>query len=359
MNTENHQQLLDVLTREGVLIHATVRYWRATKKLKPEDLGLDPDKVTDRLISLGHKKLLPKEALEPFALIESRTHALVEASTFPFLKGLSRFLPNAKLQEVLDRINQLAGEFAQAKAQFLAAYRETREKALEEWRRTAVKLVPDPDRLIASIEAAFPDPGRMERAFEFGTQLYQIRAPESLDLQLVQASDQQAVLAARQQAAQQAEERIHLEAERFVSDCVATLRQETAQLCEEMLESMRSGKTGVHQRTLNRLTKFIEEFRKLNFVGDRQMEAELERVRQEFLSRTAEEYRDNSVASQRLREGLQGLANVARDLARQDAAELVEQFGQMGHRRLHLAAKERNHRAGKQAAVSVQESALQ
>src|SRR5262245_25083279 len=56
--------LLDVLTREGVLINVSVRYWRATKKLSPEDLGLKAEDVSDRLIALGHKKLLPKEALE-------------------------------------------------------------------------------------------------------------------------------------------------------------------------------------------------------------------------------------------------------------------------------------------------------
>lgn len=65
-------QLLEVLTREGVLINVSVRYWRATKKLNAEDLGLDPERVTERLISLGHKNLLPKEALEAFALVESR-----------------------------------------------------------------------------------------------------------------------------------------------------------------------------------------------------------------------------------------------------------------------------------------------
>jgi hypothetical protein len=67
-----NQPLLDVLTREGVLLSVSVRYWRAAKKLKPEDLGLDPDDIIDRLISLGHKKLLPREALAPFAIIESR-----------------------------------------------------------------------------------------------------------------------------------------------------------------------------------------------------------------------------------------------------------------------------------------------
>ncbi len=60
---------------------------------------------------------------------------------------------------------------------------------------------------------------------------------------------------------------------------------------------MQFGKTGVHQKTLNRLVRFIDEFKQLNFVGDRQMEAELDRVRQEFLSRTTEEYRDSNAAS--------------------------------------------------------------
>jgi hypothetical protein len=338
-NEKNHDgQLLDVLTRAGVLIQVSVRYWRATKKLKAEDLGLDPDKITDRLINLGHKKLLPTESLETFGMIESRTHALVEASTFPFLKGLSRFLPNAKLKEVLDRVNRLAGEFAGAKAAFLGRYGEMRQQSLKEWRATAQRIVSDPEPLLASIEAAFPEVSRIERAFEFSVQLYQIRAPEGLDLRLVEAAEQQAIIAAREQAARQAGERIHHDVETFVGDCVAALRQQTAQLCEEMLESMRSRKTGVHQKTLNRLVRFIDEFKRLNFVGDRQMEAELDRVRQEFLSRTAEEYRDSNAAAQQLRQGLQGLAGFASQLAQQDARELVEQFGQMGRRKFHLAA---------------------
>ena len=46
----DNQQLLDVLTREGVLVAVNVRYWRARKKLDAQDVGLDPDDVTERLI---------------------------------------------------------------------------------------------------------------------------------------------------------------------------------------------------------------------------------------------------------------------------------------------------------------------
>ncbi len=133
----SENNLLSVLTREGVLVNVSVRYWRAAKKLRAEDLGLDPDDVTDRLISLGHKKLLPGEALKAFSLIESRAHALVEASTFPFLGGLGRFLPNAKLQEVTDRLKGLEIEFIQAQAVFLGEYSTLRQSALQEWQAAA------------------------------------------------------------------------------------------------------------------------------------------------------------------------------------------------------------------------------
>ena len=100
-----------MLTREGVLINVSVRYWRAHKKLKAEDIGLKPDDVSDRLISLGHKRLLPKEATAALALVESRAHALIESNTFPFLNGLAHFLPNTKLQEVTDKLKELETEF--------------------------------------------------------------------------------------------------------------------------------------------------------------------------------------------------------------------------------------------------------
>ena len=258
-NNNNH--LLDALTREGVLISVSVRYWRATRKLNAEDLGLNPDNVTERLISLGHKKLLPREALERFALVESRAHSLVEASTFPFLNGLGHFLPNAKLEEVTRKLRELATEFDQAQQAFLNQYADLRQQASAEWYEAARRLVSDPERLVATIEASFPNVGQMQRAFGFEVHLFQLRAPESLDMALVSQGEQEKVIAARQKAAEEAAAQIHRGAENFVADCVASLRQQTAQLCEEMLESMRTGKTGVHQKTLNRLIHFIDEFK--------------------------------------------------------------------------------------------------
>lgn len=333
---ENH--LLDVLTREGVLINVSIRYWRATKKLKAEDLGLDPDQITERLISLGHKRLIPSDKLGDFTLIEGRAHALVESNTFPFLNGLGRFLVNNKLSTVTDRLEGLRNEFDTARQSFLAHYESLRVEARKEWREAARKLATDPDRLIATIDMAFPLPERMERYFGFDVNLFQVRAPESLALEAVSIGDQQNIIEARAKAAREAGEQINRGVESFVADCVSSLREQVALLCDEMLASMKTGKTGIHQKTLNRLLGFMDQFKALNFAGDVELNEQLESFKKAFLGNTAEEYRDNDSARRRLTQGIHTLADTARDLLKQDAAEIVARFGQIGRRKFTLAA---------------------
>jgi hypothetical protein len=106
-NHNGNNGLLSILTREGVLLKVSVHYWRGCKRLRPEDIGLERKNLSDQLISLGHKRLLPKDALATLAVIEGRAHALVEANTFPFLNGLGHFLPNSKLAEVTEKLKEM------------------------------------------------------------------------------------------------------------------------------------------------------------------------------------------------------------------------------------------------------------
>ena len=68
----------------------------------------------------------------------------------------------------------------------------------------AEKLVKDPERLVATIEASFPYPDQMERYYGFDIQRFQIALPQHMAAELVSASEQQAVIEARQKAAQEA-----------------------------------------------------------------------------------------------------------------------------------------------------------
>jgi hypothetical protein len=245
-NNNGNNGLLSILTREGVLLKVSVHYWRGCKKLRPEDIGLEKKNLSDQLISLGHKRLLPKDALANLAVIEGRAHALVEANTFPFLNGLGHFLPNSKLAEVTEKLEELEQEFWAAKKAFLEKYASLRQGASKDWRKMAEKLVKDPERLVATIEASFPYPDQMERYYGFDIQRFQIALPQHMAAELVSASEQQAVIEARQKAAQEAGQKIRNDVQSFVADCVASLREQTAQLCEDMLQSINGCETGVH-----------------------------------------------------------------------------------------------------------------
>ena len=138
----------------------------------------------------------------------------------------------------------------------------------------------------------------------------------------------------RRRIAEDASRRLQSDLDGFIRESVASLRDETARLATEVLATIDGSENGVHQRTLNRLTTFIDSFRTLNFAGDQQLEQTLERFRRELLGRSAEDYRANSGAMTNLTDGLSRLRESAVQLARSDAREVVSRFGQQGGRKL-------------------------
>ncbi len=337
MKPEN--QLLDALTREGVLYSVSVRYWRAARKLRAEDIGIDPGRINSRLFSLGHKLLLPRETLADFALVESRAHAAVEACSFPFLGGVARFVPNAGISRLSGILEELRAEFDSHARRFLERYGTLRGEALDEWRRAAVELGITDEGFMERIASCYPPVSGLGRYFGFSTRVFQISVPEALSIDAVSVGDQLAIARARSDAARRAGEQLAADAGEFIGECVTRLRTQTARICEEMLGSMRNGSTGgVHQKTLNRLLKFIDEFKNLNFAGDSRLEELLGNARDELLSIPAGEYRDNPAALEALEDGLGQLGREAGRLASGDAGEIIGRFGRMGVRRLRMSA---------------------
>jgi hypothetical protein len=291
-SSSQNQTLLDGICRRGVLVSTSVRYWRGCKRLNPEDLGLDPAHVSDRLIQLiqlGHKRLIPRDALSTFALIESRVQATVESSSFPFLGGIGRCVPNPRLGELTDKIERLRDEFREATLDFVAGYSPLRDNAMREWREAAQHLNGSAKRLIHTIEQSFPPAGDIAKRFGFETRLFQIAAPDSIRLEVADGMAQLEVADDRRRIAEDASRRLQADLDGFIRESVASLRDETARLASEVLATIDGSENGVHQRTLNRITTFIDSFRTLNFAGDQQLEQTLERFRRDLLTRSAEE----------------------------------------------------------------------
>ena len=336
MNTSpsSNQSLLDAVCHAGVLVATSVRYWRGCKRLNPEDLGLDPSHVSDRLIQLGHKRLIPRDALQAFALIESRVQSTVESSGFPFLGGIARFVPNSKVGDLNDKLGKLEREFQAATLDFAVGYTPLRDRALAEWREAARHLNGNAEHLLATIEQSFPPSGEIVKRFGFEVRLFQIAAPENLRLEIADAMVDRDVANDRRRIADEATRRLQDDVNGFIRESVASLRDETAKLATEVLATIDSSENGVHQRTLNRLGSFIDSFRSLNFAGDQQLETTLERFRRDLLTRSAEDYRNDSTAMSSLTDGLTRLRETAVQLARSDTSAILSRFGQMGVRKL-------------------------
>jgi hypothetical protein len=331
---QNQSSLLDAVCRKGVLVATSVRYWRGCKRLNAEDLGLDPANVSERLIQLGHKRLIPRDALQAFALIESRVQATVESSSFPFLGGIARFVPNPRLGDLNDKLGKLEKEFHNATLDFAVGYAPLRDSALAEWREAARHLNGNAEHLIATIEQSFPPSGEIVKRFGFEVRMFQIAAPENIRLEVAEGMAEIDVADDRRRIADEATRRLQEDVNGFIRESVASLREETAKLATEVLATIDGSENGVHQRTLNRLGSFIDSFRSLNFAGDQQLEATLEKFRRDLLTRSAEDYRTQPGAMASLTDGLNRLRENAVQLARSDASAILSRFGQMGVRKL-------------------------
>jgi hypothetical protein len=136
--------------------------------------------------------------------------------------------------------------------------------------------------------------------------------------------------------AEDAQRRLQGDLDGFIRESVTTLREETARLASEVLATIDGNESGVHQRTLNRLTTFIDSFRSLNFAEDAQLESTLARFREQLLNRTAEDYRNSSTAMHSLTDGLHRLRDSAVALARTEGRDVIARFGQLGGRKLAL-----------------------
>jgi hypothetical protein len=203
-----------------------------------------------------------------------------------------------------------------------------------EWREASRNLNGDAGRLIATIEQSFPPASDIAKRFAFETRLFQIAAPDGIRLEVAEGVQQLETSNDRRRIAEEASRKLQADLDGFIRESVASMREETARLASEVLAIINGSENGVHQRTLNRLTAFIDSFRSLNFAGDQHLENTLEKFRRDLLGRSAEDYRNQPGAMASLTDGLSRLRESAVQLARSDARDVIARFGQMGGRKL-------------------------
>jgi hypothetical protein len=109
-----------------LVVNLNVNIWSARRKLNPEDFKhaqLPPE----GLASLGSKKICDPKALRIFGALKARAVSLLDKSGVRFIGGWG--IPEGKAAELIQGLEAIAGEYQQAKADFMSNY----DQAVQGW----------------------------------------------------------------------------------------------------------------------------------------------------------------------------------------------------------------------------------
>jgi hypothetical protein len=135
------------------------------------------------------------------------------------------------------------------------------------------------NKFLTRVNALYPTPGSLPSRFSLTWDIYEIALPRmrKVDSDTVAEDEKKAQIATEEYQVQ-----IQKKIGGFIDDVVTTLRHETLELCNKIVNNIKDGKV-VKTTTLNSLSRFVEKFRELNFVGDQKVETQLELLQKEFL----------------------------------------------------------------------------
>jgi hypothetical protein len=316
--------------KDGVLVDVTVSFWSGSKALTADDLGLKEADVAEAF-KLGKKMLVPAEVIRQFRAIESRARFAVEKGSFKFPIGNARFIPKKKFPAVLKKLKKCQFEYIQLTEQLVVNYEGYREEMIPIYQEAAetayIKSQPAQkefniddeedekghfiNNFLMRISAFYPTAESLRSRFSLTWDVYEIALPrmKKADPQVVSDIQEKKDIA-MDEYRDQAHEKIGA----FLDDVVKTMRTETLEVCNRVMERIQKGSV-IKGRTLSSLKDFIENFKELNFVGDEVIEDQLASLEREFLNEHTSEQISKEVDLQtELKRRLGELAEVASNI---------------------------------------------
>lgn len=333
------QGLTEKLFQRGALMDLFIGRWTGIKKMQPNDMLLADD-FDENAIYLGHKKLLPKKAMERLIEIEGRARIALAARSVDFPIAKARFVTYGALQPVIEKLTELKGQWEQEVERLVKDYPTLKDEQLELLEKQAQNFVseelkksPPEQQKHKQVELSqwlayqrsknvgfYPTEGELIKKFDFSWRMFTISALEGineLDVEEVQ----------------EAQERLRADLQAWVRTAAASMHQvlgEAAANAKGLLE--KNGK--LTPRNLTPLFNAFENFLSVDFTGKSTFRDTIEEIKKRFLvSNQDGSYNlammTENLGSDRSRSEFGGLLAAMSELAVSEVAE------QAGIRSLH------------------------
>lgn len=277
--TETLQKYYDKVFQDGKLVNIHIGMWGMSYNLTEEDIKLD-NKLPDT-IKLGKKMLIKPAVYNKFKTMEQRIRKYLYSNSFDFpLVSQAHFVPKVKYLEVHKKLNEYRQEYIQMADEFIEKYDDYKKEAIEYYQQHKDTVNVD------DLEKYYPSKANVKAKFYLDVVSFEIALPaefSQLNLQdeIVreennQAAKQKALLTYKQEYNNQINTHMS-KINSFVGEVTATLRSKVAEHCSVALTKI-SKKEVVSDSNIKTLLRHIQDFREMNFVDDKAVEAELSKV---------------------------------------------------------------------------------
>lgn len=277
--TDTLQKYYDKVFQDGKLVNIHIGMWGMSYNLTEEDIKLD-NKLPDT-IKLGKKMLIKPAVYNKFKNIEQKIRKYLYVNSFDFpLVSQAHFVPKAKYLDVYTTLDKMRVEFMQMVEEFVEKYEDYKKEAIAYYQEHKDTVSVD------DLEKYYPSVANVRSKFYFDIVSFEIALPaEFKELNLQDEIDREI---AGNEAKRKALEGYKTEYSKqitthmakindFVGEVTATLRTKIVEHCSTALQKINK-KEVVSESSIRTLLKHIQEFRDMNFVDDKTVEAELAKV---------------------------------------------------------------------------------
>lgn len=321
--TETLQKYYDKVFQDGKLVNVHISMWGMSYSLTEDDIKIE-DKLPE-VIQLGKKMLIKPAVYNVFRNLQQRARNYLYANSFQFpLVPQAHFVPRSKYSEVFEQLNKYKTEFKEKTAAFIENYPAYKEEAIEYYKQFADQINTE------NLDGLYPEVETVRSKFSFEIVSFEIKLPTefaAVDLQgeiVREQAAEQAHDEAREAYNEQYKEQLdaHMgKINEFVSEVIDTLRGKVIEHCSLVLKKI-GKKEVVSDTSIRTLLTHINEFRQLNFVEDRSIEAELAKV--EALLNGEKDFSKNKDAVTELQNMLTGVIKEAKDTS--DVANISGEY---------------------------------
>lgn len=288
------EQVVELLFNRGTLMDLYIGKPTFQRKLRPNDVLLEG--IDESVLYLGHKKLLPKKAMEKLITLEGQGRTALANRSIPFPLSGARFVYYNALKDVLTSLSVVKEEWNRAVEELHEEYPRLKEEQLSQLEHQAQRLynqemeklyglapttpefIEKKNRLDSWLEqqksinrSLYPSVEEVKGLFHFDWRMFKVSGLTGGEV--MSTLDTQELLRAQQQVRQDLEQWV-----RQASVEMHKTLGEAAANAKRLLEK----NDKLNPRNIKPLFDAFETFKAIDFTGSSTFQATIDRIKSTF-----------------------------------------------------------------------------